>query len=60
MRRNTELTQEIRDVMVAAKVGFKVLGGIATVIKWVGMVAGAAVAIYSAVYIALHGGTPPR
>ena len=33
MTKNTELTQEIRDIMAAARVGFKVLGGIGTAVK---------------------------
>ncbi len=59
MKRNTALTQEIRDIMTAAKVGFKVLGGIGTAVKWAGMIAGAAVALYSAGYALMHGGLPP-
>jgi hypothetical protein len=55
---NTALTKEIRDVMVAGRVGLKVLGGVGTAIKWLGMLAAAIVAIYSASYLLLHGGPP--
>lgn len=59
--RNTELTQEIRDIMAAARVGFKVLGGLGTVAKWIGTIAGAGVALYSLWYAITHGGaTPPK
>lgn len=60
VKQNTELTQEIRDVMVAAKVGFRVLGGVGTMVKWFGVIAAGALSIYVAVYAALHGGHPPR
>lgn len=48
MSANTEMTSEIRDVIVAAKVGLRVIGGIGTVAKWVAAIAGAVVAVYAA------------
>lgn len=60
VKTNTALTQEIRDVIVAAKVGFKVLGGIGIAVKWAGMIAAGAVAIYTAFYTLTHGGIPPK
>jgi len=60
MRKNTDLTQEIRDVMTAAKVGFKVLGGVGIAVKWAGIVAGGALALYTAFYTFTHGGIPPK
>ena len=35
LRENTELTRDIRDVIVATKVGFKVLAGMGTAAKWI-------------------------
>jgi hypothetical protein len=57
---NTGLTRDIHDILAAAKTGFKVLGWTGTAIKWLGMVAGAALAIYTAVYASLHGGATPK
>ena len=56
---NTAITREIRDLMDAARAGLRMLGGIGQVAKWAGMVATAAVAIYTAVYMLTHGGQPP-
>jgi hypothetical protein len=56
---NTAITREIRDLMDAARLGLRMLGGLGQVAKWSGMVATAAVAIYTAVYMLLHGGQPP-
>jgi hypothetical protein len=55
---NTKVTQDIADVMSAAKVGLKFIGVIGIVVKWVGVIAGAAVAIYTAIYTFTHGGKP--
>jgi hypothetical protein len=55
---NTEVTREIRDLMTAARVGFRVLGGLGTAAKWVGMLATAGLAIWAAAQAILHG-TPP-
>jgi hypothetical protein len=60
MTKNTDLTQEIRDIMAAARVGFKVLGGLGTAFKWAGTLSAAAVAIYTALYAILHGGSTPK
>jgi hypothetical protein len=56
---NTDLTREIRDLMDAARLGLRMLGGMGQVAKWLGMVAAAAVSIYTAVYMIKHGGQPP-
>ena len=60
MKRNTDLTQEIRDILDAARVGFKVLGGLGTLVKWAGPVLGGALAIYTFVYAILHDGAIPK
>lgn len=60
VEQNTDLTREIHDVLVAAKVGLKVLGGAGTALKWCGMVAAAVVAIYTFVYTITHGGATPK
>ena len=56
---NTTLTREIRDVMTAARVGFKVLGGLGSAAKWAGKLAVAGAAIYTLGYMVFHGGMPP-
>ena len=57
---NTELTTEIRDILMAAKLGLKAIGAIGSIAKWLGLIATAGVAIYTAIYAMTHGGaTPP-
>lgn len=56
---NTAITREIRDLMDAARLGLRMLGGMGQVAKWLGMVAAAAVSIYTAAYMLTHGGQPP-
>lgn len=56
---NTEVTREVRDLMTAARVGFRVLGGLGTAVKWLGILATASAAIYTAVQTLLHGAQPP-
>ena len=50
---NTVVTTEIRDYMVAGRIGTKVL-------VWVGVVAGACTGIWTALYAATHGGKMPH
>jgi len=57
---NTEITAEIRDLILAAKVGFKVLGGLGLAAKWLGYVAAAAVSIWTAYQSFKAGGPPPK
>lgn len=57
---NTDLTVEVRDLLAALKGGMKVLGWLGVLAKWIGVVASAAVAIYTAAYIATHGGELPK
>lgn len=56
---NTAITREIRDLMDAARLGLRMLGGLGQVAKWCGVLATAAVALYTAGYMLLHGGQPP-
>lgn len=58
-RENTEMTKDIKDLLVAARVGLKVLGGLGAIAKWAGTVAAAAVAIWGLV-VALKSGTLPK
>lgn len=59
-QRNAETTQDIKDLIVAARLGFKVLGGLGAIVKWLGVISAGALAIYSALYAATHGGVPPK
>ena len=60
-QRNNDLTQEIRDVIVAGKTGLKVLGGIGTAVKWIASVAAAIVTIWGLIWLILHpGALPPK
>ena len=58
LRDNNQMTREIRDVMVAGKVGLKVLGGVGIAVKWAGVLAAAALAVWSFVYALMHGAPP--
>lgn len=57
---NSATTSEIRDLMQAARVGFRVLGGLGVAAKWLGTIAAAGVAIYAALYAITHGGATPK
>ncbi|MDP2323516.1 MAG: hypothetical protein Q8N51_05745 [Gammaproteobacteria bacterium] len=56
---NTEATMEARDILVAAKGAFKVLGWLGVIAKWAGGIATACIAIYVAFYVITHGGRLP-
>ena len=60
LKANSATTAEIRDVLAAARMGFKVLGGLGVAAKWLGVLAAAAVSIYTAIYAATHGGATPK
>lgn len=60
LRENTTATLEIRDILQAARVGLKVLGGIGIAAKWLGTLAAAALAIWTFVYALLHNGATPK
>lgn len=59
LKANTETTMEVRDILGTAKGAFKFFGALGVVLKWLGGLAGAAVAIYTVVHMATHGGKPP-
>ena len=56
---NTAVTHEVRDLLTAFKGGFRVLGWLGTGLKWVSGIAIACTTIYTALYMATHGGTLP-
>lgn len=56
---NTDATMEARDILVAAKGAFRVLGWLGVIAKWVGGISTAGVAIYVALYVLTHGGRFP-
>lgn len=56
---NTEATQEVRDLLDAAKGAFRALNGIGIAFGWIGRIAAAGMAIWGAVYAITHGGRPP-
>lgn len=56
---NSKLTQEVRDILSAAKGAFKVLGWLGIAVKWIGGITAALTTIYVAGYTATHGGKPP-
>lgn len=60
MKMNNEMTGEIHAMFVAGKGGLKVLGWLGSIVRWLGMIAMAALAIYTAAYALLHGGAPPK
>ena len=55
---NTDMTSDIKGAIEAAKAGFKVLGWIGGVFKWLGAIAGGVAAIWALVYAMTHGGKP--
>jgi hypothetical protein len=48
LERNNEMTALLLELFSAARTGFKVLGWVGEVVKWAGMIAGGAVAMYAA------------
>lgn len=57
---NTEITKDIKEVLDAARLGFKVIGGLGSLAKWTGSIAAALAAIWGFVYLLTHGGVPPK
>jgi hypothetical protein len=58
LRDNTQVTREVRELMVLGRNGFKVLGWFGIAAKWVGSLAAAVAAVWALVYAALHGKPP--
>lgn len=59
LKTNTETTMEVRDILGAAKGAFKFFNGLGLVLKWLGGLAGAAVALYTLWHMVRNGGKPP-
>jgi hypothetical protein len=59
LRDNTTVTKEVRELMAAARGGLRVLGWFGKAVKWAGGLAAAGGALWTAVYMATHGGKPP-
>ena len=57
------LTQEIRDLFEMGRTGMRVLNwigrAITRLVRWIGWMAAAGVAIWAAIYALFHGGRPP-
>lgn len=56
---NTEITRDIRDLLTAARLGLKVLGGLGAVARWLGYLGAGGAALYTLWHMATHGGRPP-
>lgn len=52
---NTEITMEIRELMELGKAGFRLLGWAGVAVKWLGVIAGGAVAVWTAYQAFRHG-----
>jgi hypothetical protein len=59
LAQNTEVTLEIHSAIAAAKTGFKVLGLLGDVAKWLAAISGAALSLW-ALYQAFKAGGPPH
>ena len=57
---NSEMTSDIHAAIAAARAGLKVVGWLGACAKWLGVLAAAAVAIYTAFFAAFHGGATPK
>lgn len=60
LERNTEVTEEIRDMVRAARAGFKVLGWLGTALKWTATAGAAIVTLYGAWHALRHGDLPTK
>ena len=56
---NTATTEEVRDILGAARGFFRFCSAAGTVLKWVGGISGAIAAIYTGWHMLTHGGSPP-
>lgn len=57
LKANTAVTAELRDIMAAARLGFKVIGWIGTLAKWA---VALAVPVYALIHTIKTGGPPPH
>ena len=56
---NSSTTREVRDILSTARLGFRVLGGLGTAVRWFGYLASAGAACYVAWHMIVNGGRPP-
>jgi hypothetical protein len=71
VKENTDMTRDVHEMLLAWRAGMSAIAkfgrglamvgrGIMKLVRWAGIVAGAGVAIWSAIYAITHGGrTPP-
>jgi hypothetical protein len=59
LKTNTNLTEDVKDLLNAARVGLKVLGWIGTAAVWAGKIAAAIAAMWGAWQLMRHG-SPPK
>jgi hypothetical protein len=59
LRDNTATTKEVRELLELGRSGLKALGWFGKAVKWIGGLFAAGGAIWSAIYMATHGGKPP-
>jgi len=59
LRDNTTTTREVRELLELGRNGFKVLGWIGTVARWLTAIAAAAAAIWGLFHMGDAGGKPP-
>ena len=61
LKSNSEVTDEIRQLLTLGRNGLKVLGWLGEAAKWIGKLAAAGAAIYGFFYAIKHGGhLPPK
>lgn len=56
---NTQVTQEVRDILDTVRSGLRVLGGLGTIAVWVGKIAAAAAGVAALWHLITTGGKPP-
>jgi hypothetical protein len=59
LKANTETTNQVRDMLDAARGAWKVLDALGKLTKVLGVIAGAGAAVYTAVYMLFHHGRGP-
>jgi len=57
---NTTIISEVRELMEVGRLGLRVLGWMGVLVKWLGTIAAAAMAIYAAIAAITHGGDVPK
>lgn len=56
LKGNTDMTQDVHDVILAARTGFKVLGALGQGVKWLGYLAAGLLSIWALIQAMAHGG----